>query len=48
LTISVQDGFIPDLHRPSDVVANVDHGGVRRTLEAGAEIVTAIDGGAAD
>ncbi|MEZ5156752.1 MAG: M28 family peptidase [Solirubrobacterales bacterium] len=48
LTISVQDGFIPDLHRPSDVVANVDPGGVRRTLEAGAEIVAAIDEGAAD
>ena len=48
LTISVQDGFIPDLHQPSDVLANVDRDGVRRTLEAGAELVAAIDRGAAD
>jgi len=48
LTISVQDGFIPDLHQPSDVLANVDRDGVRRTLEAGAELVAAIDRGVAD
>jgi hypothetical protein len=48
LTISVQDGFIPDLHRPTDIVANVDRDGVRRTLEAGAELVDAIDRGEAD
>jgi Peptidase family M28 len=48
LTISVQDGSIPDLHQPSDVFANVSRDGVRRTLEAGAELVAAIDRGAAD
>ena len=48
LTISNQDGFIPDLHRTSDVFANVDRDGVRRALEAGAELLAAIDGGAAD
>ncbi len=48
LTISVQDGFIPDLHRPTDVYENVDPDGVRRTLEAGAELVAAIDRGDAD
>ena len=48
LTLSVQDGFIPDLHRPSDTTENVDPGAVWRTLEAGRELVAAIDGGAAD
>jgi len=47
LTLSVQDGFIPDLHWPTDVVANVDPDGVGRTLEAAAEIVAAIDRGEA-
>jgi hypothetical protein len=48
LTISVQDGFIPDLHWPTDVYENVDPDGVMRTLEAGAELVAAIDRGDAD
>ena len=48
LTISVQDGFIPDLHWPTDVYENVDPDGVRRTLEAGAELLAAIDRGEAD
>ena len=48
LTISNQDGFIPDLHRATDVLANVDRDGVRRALEVGAELLAAIDGGAAD
>ena len=47
LTLSVQDGFIPNLHRPTDTVENVDPGGVRRTLDAGAELIAAIDSGAA-
>jgi hypothetical protein len=47
LTISVQDGFIPDLHQPSDVLANVVPDGVARTLAAGAEMVAAIDRGEA-
>lgn len=48
LTISVQDGFIPDLHQPSDVLANVVPDGIARTLTAGAELVAAIDRGEAD
>ena len=47
LTISVQDGFIPDLHWPTDVFGNVDPDGVRRTIEAGAELIAAIDRGEA-
>jgi hypothetical protein len=48
LTLSVQDGFIPNLHRPTDTTENVDPDGVRRTLEAGRELIAAIDAGAAD
>ena len=48
LTISNQDGFIPDLHRASDVLANVDRDGVGRALEVGTELLAAIDDGAAD
>lgn len=48
LTISVQDGSIPNLHWPTDVVENVDLDGVARTLEAGAELVAAIERGEAD
>jgi len=48
LTFSIQDGSIPDLHQPTDVLDNVDRDGVRRTLEAGAELIAAIDRGAAD
>ena len=45
LTISVQDGSIPNLHWPTDVIENIDPDGVARTLEAGAELVAAIDRG---
>lgn len=48
LTISVQDGSLPNLHWPTDTYENVDEDGVRRTLEAGRELVRAIDAGAAD
>jgi hypothetical protein len=48
LTLSIQDGFIPNLHLPTDTTENVDPDGVRRALEAGRELVAAIDGGAAD
>jgi hypothetical protein len=48
LTISVQDGSIPNLHWPTDVYENIDSNGVRRTFEAGVEIVAAIDRGDAD
>jgi len=48
LTLSVQDGFIPNLHLPSDTVDNVDLDGVSRTLEAARGIVAAVDAGAAD
>jgi hypothetical protein len=48
MTISVQDGFIPDLHQPSDVLANVSPDGVARTIAAGLELIAAIDRGEAD
>lgn len=48
MTISVQDGYIPDLHWPTDVLENVDRDGVGRTLAAGRAMVRAIDDGAAD
>ncbi|MFN8151781.1 MAG: M28 family peptidase [Solirubrobacterales bacterium] len=48
LTLSVQDGFIPNLHQPSDTVENADADGVRRTLAAARGIVQAVDGGIAD
>lgn len=48
LTLSVQDGFIPNLHRPTDTVANVDPGGVVRTFAAARAIAAAVDAGAAD
>lgn len=47
LTVSVQDGFIPNLHQPSDTVANLDRSGVARALGAGREMVAAIDRGEA-
>ncbi len=48
LTLSVQDGFIPNLHLPTDTVANVDPDGVTRTLAAARGIVAAVDAGVAD
>jgi hypothetical protein len=48
LTISVQDGSIPNLHWPTDTVENLSWDGVDRTLEAGRELVLAIDAGDAD
>lgn len=48
MTISVQDGFIPDLHWPTDTVENVDPDGVARTLAAGRALIAEIDAGGAD
>jgi hypothetical protein len=48
LTISAQDETIPNLHLPSDTVENIDPGVLRRALEAGREMVAAIDRGEAD
>jgi putative aminopeptidase FrvX len=48
LTLSIQDGSIENLHRPTDTTANVDADGVARTLAAGAEMIDAIDSGEAD
>lgn len=48
LTLSVQDGFIPNLHWPSDTYENVDPDGVDRTLRAGRAMIAAIDAGGAD
>lgn len=48
LTLSIQDGSIPNLHRMTDTVANVDPDGVGRALAAGVELIAAIDRGEAD
>ncbi len=48
LTLSVQDGSIPNLHWPTDTVANIDPDGIARTLGAARGIVDEIDSGIAD
>ena len=48
LTLSVQDGFIPDLHWPTDTYDNVVPDGVDRTLRAGRSMIAAVDAGSAD
>jgi hypothetical protein len=48
LTLSVQDGSIPNLHWPTDTVENVDPDGVFRTLRAARGIVHEVDAGVAD
>jgi hypothetical protein len=48
LTISVQDGSIPNLHWPTDTLENVSVDGVARTLAAGRAMVGLIDTGEAD
>jgi hypothetical protein len=48
LTLSAQDATIPNLHWPSDVPENLDRDTLRRALEAGRELVAAIDRGEAD
>jgi len=48
LTLSVQDGFIPNLHWPTDTYENVDRDGVDRTIRAGRQMIAAVDSGLAD
>ena len=48
LSFSAQDGYIPDLHWPSDVFARIDPEAIGRALVAGREILAAIDRGEAD
>ncbi len=48
LTLSVQDGFIPDLHWPTDTYDRISRDGIGRTLKAGRAIIDAVDGGLAD
>lgn len=48
LTLSVQDGFIPNLHLESDTVANLDVDSVLRTLTAARGMIAAVDAGEAD
>lgn len=48
LTLSIQDGSIPNLHWPTDTLANVDRDGVSRTLRAGRELIGEIEAGTAD
>ena len=48
LTISAQDGTIPNYHRPSDDARNVDRPTLARAVEIGRELIAAIDRGEAD
>lgn len=48
MTISVQDGSIPNLHLPTDVFENLDPDAVARTLGVGSAMLAAIDRGEAD
>ena len=43
LSLSAQDGFIPDLHWPTDAYENVYRDAIDRTLETGREMSAAID-----
>jgi hypothetical protein len=48
LTLSAQDDRIPNLHWPSDTCENVDRAAVDRALDAGRELIAAVDRGEAD
>jgi hypothetical protein len=48
LTLSAQDGSIPNLHWPTDTVENVDRETISRALAVGRELIAAIDAGEAD
>jgi Peptidase family M28 len=48
LTISAQDGAIPNYHQPSDDLSNVDADTFGRALEIARELVAAVDRGDAD
>ena len=48
LTLSAQDETIPNLHWPTDVPANLDSDTLASALEAGRELIAAIDRGEAD
>jgi hypothetical protein len=48
LTLSVQDGMIPDLHWPTDTYERISRDGLSRTIGAGRGIIAAVDAGLAD
>ncbi len=48
LTLSAQDEVIPNLHWPSDTPENLDSDTLARALEAGRELIAAIDRGDAE
>jgi hypothetical protein len=48
ITFSAQDETIPNLHLPSDTLDNVDPDVLSRALEAGREMIAAIDRGEGD
>jgi hypothetical protein len=48
ITISVQNGSIPDYHWPTDTADRIDPDVLGRALEAGREMIGAIDRGEAD
>jgi hypothetical protein len=48
LTLSAQDGYIPDLHWPTDTLERIDPDALERALSAGRKLLAAIDRGEAD
>jgi Peptidase family M28 len=47
LTISAQDGTIPNYHSPTDTAGNLDPEGLERAIEVGREMLAGIDRGLA-
>ena len=48
ITLSAQDRTIPNYHSPTDTAENADPATLERAIEAGWEILAAIDRGEAD
>ena len=48
MTLSTQDETIPNLHWPTDTPESLDRDSLRRALEVGRELISAIDRGEAD
>jgi hypothetical protein len=48
ITLTVQNGSIPNYHSPTDTASRIDRGVLARALETGREMIAAIDRGEAD
>ena len=48
ITLSVQNGSIPNYHSPTDTAGRIDRDVLGRALEVGREMIAAIDRGEAD